>query len=126
VNCLGGTKAEIDAALPALTLTFGTSPAISVQAPATESYLAYTNESGQSAYCVAIAAEAQSATTFPLAAIVGAPALKSSVVVFDRANGRAGFAPHAACPLVTTQVTKGLTQMRMKRRVRAPRVAGSR
>jgi hypothetical protein len=119
VNCVSGTKEDIDSALPALTFTFGTNPAITVQAPATESYLSYTSEEGQTGYCVAIVGIAQSANSFPLAAIIGAPALKSAVVVFDRANGRAGFAPHAACP-AAPQFRKSLGHM--TRKIRAPRV----
>ena len=127
VNCLSGTKADIDAALPALTFTFGSNPAITVQAAPTESYLAYTSQAGQTGYCVAIAGVAQGADTFPLAAIIGAPALKSSVVVFDRAHNQAGFAPHAACPGAQfKQVAEGLTPMQMKRTIRAPRVPGLR
>ena len=35
---------------------------------------------------------------FPLASILGAPVLRSNVVIFDRAKKRIGFAPHAPCP----------------------------
>jgi hypothetical protein len=87
------TKAALDAALPALTLTFGTSPAITVKAVATESYLFHYG----SQWCSAIAAP-PSGTQFPVGAIMGAPVLRSNVVIFDRAQSRIGFAPHAPCP----------------------------
>jgi len=87
------TKAALDAALPALTLTFGTSPAITVKAVATESYLFHYG----SQWCSAIAAP-PAGTQFPIGAIMGAPVLRSNVVIFDRAQSRIGFAPHAPCP----------------------------
>jgi hypothetical protein len=87
------TKAALDAALPALTLTFGTSPAITVKALPTESYLF--QYGGQ--WCSAIAAP-PAGTQFPIGAIMGAPVLRSNVVIFDRAQSRIGFAPHAPCP----------------------------
>jgi hypothetical protein len=94
-NCqpLSQTKAEIDAALPPLTLVFGTSPSISVQASATESYLV----PYQGAWCPALLAQDPTQGT-PFAAIMGSPVLRSNVVIFDRANSRIGFAPHAPCP----------------------------
>jgi hypothetical protein len=89
------SKAALDAALPSLTLTFGTSPAITVKASATESYLF---NAGGNTWCSAIVGIDQGATTFPLASIMGAPVLKSNVVIFDRGQKRIGFAPHAPCP----------------------------
>jgi hypothetical protein len=88
------TKAELDSALPALTLTFGSNPGVSVQATATESYLA---PAGKNVWCSALAAVDPSAS-FPFASIVGTPVLRSNVVIFDRAGDRLGFAPHAPCP----------------------------
>jgi hypothetical protein len=89
------TKAQLDAALPPLTLNFGSSPTISVQATATESYLvAY----GGGIWCPALAPLAPSATFPGVVAHLGAPILASSVVIFDRANRRVGFAPHTPCP----------------------------
>jgi hypothetical protein len=88
------TKAALDASLPALTLTFGSSPAITVTAPPTESYLF---PYGQDQWCPALDGLAQS-DQFPLASILGAPMLRSNVTIFDRANQRIGFAPHTACP----------------------------
>jgi hypothetical protein len=34
----------------------------------------------------------------PVAAIMGAPILRSNVLIFDRAQKRLGLAPHTACP----------------------------
>jgi Eukaryotic aspartyl protease len=87
------TKAELDASLPALTLNFGpTGSGISVKAVATESYLfTYNNQ-----WCAALLGVDQSSLG-PLAGIIGSPVLRSSVVIFDRAQKRIGFAPHAAC-----------------------------
>jgi hypothetical protein len=94
-NCqpLSKTKAQIDAALPPLTLVLGSSPSISVQAAPTESYLI----SYEGQWCPAIYAMDPSAQ-FPVASIMGSPVLRSSVVVFDRANKQIGFAPHKPCP----------------------------
>ena len=93
---LSQTKEALDAALPPLTLTFGSSPAVSVQATATESYL-LTHGGGQ--WCPSVTPLAPDASSFPgIAAHLGAPLLASNVVIFDRANQRVGFAPHAACP----------------------------
>jgi hypothetical protein len=93
-NCqtLSKTKAQLDAALPPLTLVFGSNPSISVQAAPTESYLI----SYQGQWCPAIYAMDPSAN-FPVASIMGSPVLRSNVVVFDRANKQIGFAPHKPC-----------------------------
>jgi len=89
------TKAQLDAALPPLTLTFGSSPAVTANAAATESYL-LTYGNGQ--WCPAIVSRAPDSDFAGIAAILGAPMLVSNVVIFDRANKRVGFAPHTACP----------------------------
>jgi hypothetical protein len=88
------TKAALDAALPALTLTFGSNPAITVKASPTESYLF---DAGGGQWCGALAGIDQGPSTFPLASIMGSPVLRSNVVIFDRAQKRIGFAPHAPC-----------------------------
>jgi cathepsin D len=86
-------KAEIDAALPPLTLVFGQSPALSVHAAPTESYLVpYGNAWCSSLYAI------DPALNIPVASILGGPILRSNVVIFDRANKRIGFAPHTPCP----------------------------
>lgn len=89
---LSQTKAELDATLPPLTLTFGS---VSIQAVATESYL-FTVGGGQ--WCPAMVGIDNDPQQFPLASILGAPLLRSNVVIFDRAQKRIGFAPHAPCP----------------------------
>jgi hypothetical protein len=65
-----------------------------VNAAATQSYLF---DAGEGVWCSAIAA-VDPGPTLPFDAIVGTPVLQSSIVVFDRANARLGFAPHAPCP----------------------------
>ncbi len=86
------TKAQLDAMLPPLTLTFGTgASAVTIQAAATDSYLYYSGQ-GQD-WCVGIGGGGGSA-----GAIVGAPILKSNVLIFDRANSQLGFAPKTPCP----------------------------
>jgi hypothetical protein len=89
------TKAQLDAALPPLTMTFGSSPGVTAQATATESYLL---TYGDGKWCPAIVSRAPDADFPGIAAILGAPMLASNVVIFDRANARVGFAPHTACP----------------------------
>jgi hypothetical protein len=86
------TKAELDASLPPLTLTFGS---ISIQAAPTESYLVPFG--GQ--WCSAMDANDPSAD-FPIIGILGAPILRSNVVIWDRAQKRVGFAPHKACAVL--------------------------
>jgi hypothetical protein len=94
-NCraLSQTKADLDALLPPLALELGDTPTTVVHATATESYLV--PNGGQ--WCPAVYA-LDSSRNFPFAAILGSPLLRSNVAVFDRANRRVGFAPHAPCP----------------------------
>ncbi|HEY3819885.1 MAG TPA: pepsin-like aspartic protease [Polyangiaceae bacterium] len=92
-TAFSATKASLDAALPALTLTF--SSGATVQALPTESYLVAV---ASDVWCPALAQQAQSDQTFPFASVMGAAVLRSSVVVFDREKKRIGFAPHTACP----------------------------
>ena len=87
------TKAELDAMLPAITLTFASG--ITVTTNPTDSYLF---EYGAGSWCPALASETQSENEFPFASILGAPMLRSNITVFDRAQRRVGFAPHTACP----------------------------
>ncbi len=85
------TKAQLDAALPPLTLTF--SGGATIQASPTESYL---YSGGTGVWCPALVGNTPSAQ-FPIASIIGAPLMRSSVVIFDRAQQRVGFAPHKPC-----------------------------
>jgi len=87
------SKEDLDARLPHLTLTFGSEPdVISVRAAPTESYLAY--ERGR--WCSTLASFDPS-EDIPLASVMGAPVMRSNIVIFDRENRRVGFAPHAPC-----------------------------
>jgi hypothetical protein len=92
-TAFSATKAALDAALPALTLKFGSGA--TVQALPTESYLVGVEAD---VWCPALSSQAQSDGSFPFASIMGAAVLRSSVVVFDRDKKRVGFAPHTACP----------------------------
>jgi hypothetical protein len=88
------SKAQLDAEAPSLTLNFGTSPSFSVVATASDSYLSpFTGQ-----WCSTLYGATQSMSSFPFASIMGAPVQRSAVVIFDRANSRVGFAPHAPCP----------------------------
>jgi len=90
---LSATKGELDARLPPLTFTFGTgADAIAVRAAPTESYLA--NYEGH--WCSTLASFEPS-EDLPIASIMGAPVMRSNIVIFDRENQRIGFAPHSAC-----------------------------
>ncbi len=88
------TKDQIDATLPALTLTFGTAPGMTLQVAPSESYLMSYGSYGWCSTMISI----QQGQQFPLAAIMGAPFLRSQITIYDRANNRIGFAPHGACP----------------------------
>jgi hypothetical protein len=84
---------ELDAMLPRLTLTLPSGATF--EAPATQGYLM--QMSGD--WYPAMTTRTPSSTTYPaIAAIFGAPILRSNVVIFDREQHRVGFAPHAACP----------------------------
>jgi hypothetical protein len=91
------SKADIDATLPPLTLTFA--GGVTAQAVATESYLMPYPGAG---YCNALISQPQS-PSFPIASLMGAPILRSNVVIFDRAQKRLGLAPHKACPAARAQ-----------------------
>jgi hypothetical protein len=88
------SRSELDAMLPPLTLTFGSSPGVTVHVTATQSYL---TQATDNVWCASIAS-VTAGPAFPFDAIVGTPILQSSVTVFDRANRRLGFAPHTSCP----------------------------
>jgi hypothetical protein len=88
------TKAQIDATLPALTLQFGTAPGMTIQVPPSESYLM---QYGQYGWCSTMI-QIQQGQMFPLAAIMGAPFLRSQITIYDRGSNQIGFAPHTACP----------------------------
>jgi hypothetical protein len=87
------SKADLDAKLPPMTMELGTNPAVLVKAAPTESYL-LPYDGG---WCWGLAAFDPSFDV-PFAADIGTPIMRSSVIVFDRAHKRVGFAPHAPCP----------------------------
>jgi hypothetical protein len=89
----GVSKADIDGALPALTLTFGKNPGITIKMLPSESYLVPISPYGWCSLMQAVPA----GMGFPLAGILGSPFLRSQITIFDRANSRVGFAPHTAC-----------------------------
>jgi hypothetical protein len=85
------TKAELDAALPPLTMVLGPGPTIAVDSPATESYLeGFDDGAGGVYYCPGILkAPMMGSVKFDL----GAPIMRGKLTVFDRANKQIGFAP---------------------------------
>ena len=91
------TQAQIDAQLPAMHLSFpgvGGQAAITVDLPASESYLTPYTYKGQSGYISGISpVSGQSPTT-----VLGNSTMHSHVMIFDRANSQLGYAPHTTCP----------------------------
>ena len=91
----GQSQAQIDAALPPLTLTFpgvggGT---FTLSLPATQSYLLPIASGGTTVYCFGAADSNQlSGQT-----IIGAAALRTNITVFDEGNSQVGFVPQAFC-----------------------------
>jgi len=91
----GLTKAQLDQALPPLTLVF---PAMgggsfSVQLPATDSYLLQQDDDmGNAYYCPGIAPATMT--------IIGANAMHTLVTIFDREHGAVGFVPQQGCPVL--------------------------
>jgi hypothetical protein len=91
----GLTRAELDAVLPKLSLTFddGQGGTFEVETSATNSYLvagvASGDASGTVLYCPSVEKN-------PVG-ILGNPLMRSHVVIFDRANKRIGFAPQKGC-----------------------------
>ncbi len=88
------TKEQLDAALPPMTLEFGTSAPVSVKAVATESYLV---PFGGGMWCPGMLPLAPD-DGFPFSATLGSTVLRSNIVIFDREHKRFGFAPHVPCP----------------------------
>ena len=108
-NCIlpsqGLTKAQLDAMLPALTLVVPslTGSALTIDLPATESYLLQQDDTqGNAYYCSGIERAAGSPT------IIGANALHTLITIFDRLHGQIGFAPQQGCPTLggTTLATR--------------------
>jgi hypothetical protein len=114
----GMTKAALDAALPPLKMTFGSGPGVVVEAPATESYLL----SDGSEWCNILVSESEAGQSLPFAALMGSPALRSSVTIFDRAKGQVGFAPHQPCKTSARPVEGHTRASVFKQRIRIPQV----
>ncbi len=90
----GLTKGQLDAMLPTLTLVFpsSTGKTVTVELPATESYLLHQDDTqGNAYYCSGIERAGSSPT------IIGANALHTLLTVFDRQHGQVGFAPQQGC-----------------------------
>jgi hypothetical protein len=97
-NCvtLDETPAELDATLPPLTLTLGSSSPIQVVLTATESYLTYSYlSSSQVQYCQALI---DGTATYGNLYYLGQSLMLGHVLVYDRAGNRFGIAPGVACP----------------------------
>ena len=91
------TQAQIDAALPPMTMTLPSSDggAFTLSFPATASYLVPATPAGGGAlqYCLAIA---DSAEIHDLS-ILGGPMLRANISLFDVADGKLGFIPQRFC-----------------------------
>jgi Eukaryotic aspartyl protease len=91
------TSAQIDAALPPLTLKLpeATDPTTSftLSLPATESYLMQVEGGSNPQYCLMLADYAD----LDESALLGAAALRANITIFDVGNNRIGFAPQSHC-----------------------------
>jgi hypothetical protein len=90
------TRAELDAMLPKLSLVLGTTDQIEMQATATTSYLIGYDSGGKTVWCPGISPLPPS-LGWDVVGDMGGAILQSNIIVFDRANQRLGFAPHAQC-----------------------------
>ncbi len=93
---LGGqTPAQIDAALPALTLTFpgATGGSFTLSFKATQSYLVPMTDNGKTYYCAGVADNSQLGGQ----TIIGDSLLRANITVLDEGNTRVGFAPQTYC-----------------------------
>jgi hypothetical protein len=101
-SCLGAPPdmdaAALDAALPRLTVVLPGkgNPEVTLDLPATESYLTPTRApGGKVVYCPALAPS--TAATRGATTILGSSLLHSHVTIFDRPGKQVGFAPQRAC-----------------------------
>jgi hypothetical protein len=92
------TRAELDAMMPKLTIAFGESLEVSILATATSSYLLPVPYEGQTYWCPGIGTLPSGSAGDGVVADIGGALLHSTLVIFDRANKRVGFAPHGSCP----------------------------
>ena len=87
-------KAQFDALLPPLAITFGKAPSsITIRAPASESYLRPAIRHGKTMWCSGIV-EAKGKPDF---IVLGSPIMEANITIFDRQNRRVGFAPPKPC-----------------------------
>jgi hypothetical protein len=91
----GQSRAQIDAALPPLTLTFpGTAGgSFTLSFTATQSYLVPVSSNGSTFYCAGVADNAQLGGQ----TIIGASLLRANITILDEGNGRVGFVPQTSC-----------------------------
>jgi hypothetical protein len=85
---LSETRAQLDAALPKLTVQIGTPP-IAVELPATAAYVQAYPVTNGIAYCPAMFSSAFSD--------LGNTMMRAGVVIFDREHARLGVAPTTPC-----------------------------
>lgn len=104
----GLTRAQLDAALPPLSMTFPNQAGgfFSVEVPATSSYLvagvSADDASKTVIYCPAITASSSSTIS-----IIGNAFMRNHVVIFDRTGKRIGFAPQVGCKPQTVVYNTG-------------------
>ena len=95
---IAGTRDEIDAALPALTLVIPSATAgstIEIHGAATQTYLfASVDAAGNDVYCPALGVAPRGAG---IGTIIGSAILRTQLTVIDRARQRVGFAPVKGC-----------------------------
>ena len=97
ITTFPGTRDGLDAMLPAMHLVLpgaNGQSSITVDLPATSSYLLPVTYQGHAGYTSAIApfSSAQAIT------LLGASTMRSHVLIFDRGNKRLGYAQHGDCP----------------------------
>jgi hypothetical protein len=97
IPTLGGqTQADIDAALPPLTLTFPSTNggSFTLSMPATQSYLVPISANGTTLYC---AGTGSGGSGNQQETIIGGPALRAYITIFDEGNSQIGFLHQTAC-----------------------------
>jgi hypothetical protein len=95
-QCVLVTQSEddLDAMLPPVTITLGSSDPITLDLPATHSYVELEESETGAVYACPAMFDFQTTSTWDIADDI----LRANVTIFDRAHQRMGFAPHAPCP----------------------------
>jgi Eukaryotic aspartyl protease len=95
-QCVLVTQSEdaLDATLPPVTLTLGSTAPITLDLAATHSYVELEGSSTGAVYACPAMFDYHSTSTWDIADNI----LRANVTIFDRANQRMGFAPHDPCP----------------------------